>query len=263
MNISYRELKTRARLSLMGHYSTVIGALLLMTVITQTASWLFVGSDNRIISSLISLVLAVFTEILEAGMSLIYLNLTRDRTVSSGNLFSAFRLYPDKVILLTLMLALINLVILMPAFLILAFVMPRAGVCAAMIPGALFFFPGVSVWPRPAVPAAPAVSFLLLTLFFLLLALLLYVVNANYTFIFYLYYDDTASSARGLMRKSREMMRGRKLSLAGLILSFAGYLLLGIASLGIGFFWIIPYLHTTLAHFYLSVCSENREADSF
>ena len=45
-------------------------------------------------------------------------------------------------------------------------------------------------------------------------------------------------------------MKGNKWRYFLLALSFLGWILLGILTLGIGFFWITPYIETTIAAFY-------------
>lgn len=52
------------------------------------------------------------------------------------------------------------------------------------------------------------------------------------------------------------MMRGHKLELFLLHLSFIGWFLLCILTLGIGFLWLTPYVHSTQAAFYEDVKEE-------
>ena len=46
------------------------------------------------------------------------------------------------------------------------------------------------------------------------------------------------------------MMEGRRFDLFYLHLSFIGWWLLSILTLGIGFFWLVPYVQTAQAAFY-------------
>ena len=57
----------------------------------------------------------------------------------------------------------------------------------------------------------------------------------------------------GMLLRSQELMKGNKWRYFLLALSFLGWILLGILSLGIGFFWIIPYIETTTAAFYYDI----------
>lgn len=57
-------------------------------------------------------------------------------------------------------------------------------------------------------------------------------------------------SANDAIDESRRIMAGHKFDLFYLFLSFIGWFLLGILSLGIGFFWIIPYVQAAEVAFY-------------
>ncbi len=55
---------------------------------------------------------------------------------------------------------------------------------------------------------------------------------------------------------SRKMMNGHKFRLFLLDLSFIGWVILCILTLGIGFFWLQPYIQCSHAHFYEEVKAE-------
>ena len=57
-------------------------------------------------------------------------------------------------------------------------------------------------------------------------------------------------SANDAIDESRRIMAGHKFDLFYLFLSFIGWFLLGLLSLGIGFFWIIPYVQAAEVAFY-------------
>ena len=57
-------------------------------------------------------------------------------------------------------------------------------------------------------------------------------------------------SANEAIDESRRIMSGHKFDLFYLFLSFIGWFLLGLLSLGIGFFWIIPYVQAAEVAFY-------------
>lgn len=76
----------------------------------------------------------------------------------------------------------------------------------------------------------------------------------------YLYYIYAASpwilaerpelGAIEAMRKSRQLMQGKKVRLFCLDLSFIGWLLGGVCTLGLGLLYVIPYHHAARAMFY-------------
>ena len=62
--------------------------------------------------------------------------------------------------------------------------------------------------------------------------------------------DNPELQNNAAIEKSMEMMQGHKLRLFLLHLSFIGWFILGILTLFIGFFWIMPYVYTAQAAFY-------------
>lgn len=65
--------------------------------------------------------------------------------------------------------------------------------------------------------------------------------------------NPDASVWQGIMPAlslSTQLMRGHKWEFFVLQLSFLGWILLGMLSLGIGFFWITPYINATSAAYY-------------
>lgn len=65
--------------------------------------------------------------------------------------------------------------------------------------------------------------------------------------------DYPELSANEAINLSKKMMNGHKFDLFWLELSFIGWILLGILTLGIGYFWVLPYMYTSIAGFYEDV----------
>jgi uncharacterized membrane protein len=55
------------------------------------------------------------------------------------------------------------------------------------------------------------------------------------------------------MRNSMTLMKGKCWKLFRLQFSFIGWILLAMLTLGIGLLWVIPYMQTAMAAFYLDV----------
>lgn len=72
----------------------------------------------------------------------------------------------------------------------------------------------------------------------------------SYALTPYILADRPDLKYNGAIELSMRMMQGYKAKLFWLYLSFIGWALLCILTLGIGFLWLIPYINTTLAHFY-------------
>ncbi len=72
----------------------------------------------------------------------------------------------------------------------------------------------------------------------------------SYAMTYYILVEDPKIGAMEAIKKSIRMMEGSKEKLFRLILRFFGLGLLCILTLGIGFLWLIPYMHVTYAKFY-------------
>ena len=69
---------------------------------------------------------------------------------------------------------------------------------------------------------------------------------------------NPGTKATEAIRLSKEMMKGRKRAYFRLLLSFSGWYLLGLATAGLGFFFIAPYVETAKAVFF-NACMEQQE----
>jgi len=97
-------------------------------------------------------------------------------------------------------------------------------------------------------------AYLLMVLFILLWMLLLIIPGImaalSYSMTFYILADDNSIGAMQAIDKSKKMMDGYKWKYFCLGLRFLGWALLCILSLGIGFLWLVPYMHVASAKFY-------------
>ena len=78
----------------------------------------------------------------------------------------------------------------------------------------------------------------------------------SYAMTPYILEENPELSANDAIDRSRAMMKGHKFDLFYLYLSFIGWGILCIFTLGIGFFWLGPYMYTSTAAFYEDVKSE-------
>ena len=102
---------------------------------------------------------------------------------------------------------------------------------------------------------------LLRDVFIFLWFLLLFVPGAikhySYACVDYLLIDKPDLSADETIHLSREMMKGHKWELFCLDLSFLGWALICLVfTVGIGFFWLSPYVKTARAAFYEDLVAE-------
>ncbi|MBQ8069640.1 MAG: DUF975 family protein [Bacteroidales bacterium] len=99
-------------------------------------------------------------------------------------------------------------------------------------------------------------------LFTLLLIIPGIIKSLSYEMVPFLIEDNPDLSAEDTLRLSSDMMRGHKMDLFFLYLSFAGWWFLCLFTMGIGYFFLRPYVRTTVAAFYEDL-KANYNADSY
>jgi len=80
----------------------------------------------------------------------------------------------------------------------------------------------------------------------------------GYSMAFYIMYDNPDIKPLEAIKESQIMMKGYKWKYFLLQLSFIGWIILASLTLGIGFFWLSPYMNLSMANFYENL-KRNRE----
>ena len=80
----------------------------------------------------------------------------------------------------------------------------------------------------------------------------------EYAIIPYILADDPEISSRDAFRKARQLMKGNKWRLFKLEFSFIGWFALSCLTLGIGAFFLMPYVDAAIAEFYVEL--KNKQA---
>jgi uncharacterized membrane protein len=100
-------------------------------------------------------------------------------------------------------------------------------------------------------------SFLAMLLFFLftllwsLLLIIPGIIKAiGYSMVFYIMHDNPEIKPLEALKRSQIMMKGYKWKLFALQLSFIGWTFPALLTLGIGLFWLNPYIYLSIADFY-------------
>jgi len=69
----------------------------------------------------------------------------------------------------------------------------------------------------------------------------------------YILAENPDMDAMKAIDQSQEMMKGHKMDLFMLYLSFIGWYILAMLTFGIGMIFLMPYINTTVANFYLEL----------
>lgn len=97
---------------------------------------------------------------------------------------------------------------------------------------------------------------ILITLWSLLLVIPGIIKSLSYAMTMYIVKDHPELTVNEAIDLSKDMMYGHKYDLFFLYISFIGWYLLSILTLGIGTFWLMPYIQTAQASFYEDVKAE-------
>lgn len=104
-------------------------------------------------------------------------------------------------------------------------------------------------------------TFFLILIYTLLWSLLLIIpgimASFSYTMTYFILIDNPDMKANEAIKESKRLMMGNRWKLFCLGFRFIGWYLLGLATVGIGFFWIVPYFLVTLSNFYEDIKEKN------
>lgn len=109
-------------------------------------------------------------------------------------------------------------------------------------------------------------AYLLMSIFVFLWTLLLIIPGIiaalSYAMTFYIIADEPSISIMDAINKSKKMMYGYKWKLFCLHLRFFGLAILCILTLGIGFLFLMPYMHITFVKFYDDINGKQAAAET-
>jgi len=220
--------KSLARKRLDGKYSVVVLSLLLFMVLGGCCSFVAMAINASWTSSLL---MFIIESLLMMGFVGIILNISRGKKVSLDDLFTKTDLF-GKYIVITLLLALVGFIITLLGYL--AF--------KSLIMVSLY---------HTEINLLLAI-FLILFGLFLTIAIIMVGIYLAIAFsqTYFILYDEPKLSVMKVLEKSFDMMADYILEYFVLVLSFIGWIILGIFTFGILYFWLIPYMLVTLAIFY-------------
>lgn len=247
------ELKNAAKDKLDGRYSGAISIFLLSALINNLAASLIDSIGGTTLNSIAGasgsmtayyIVTAVFHVILvtadiicavmNAGITLYFLNLACGQPAAFSNLFYGFRNDSKKSLIIAGAMVLCQVVCLGPfQYMIQNLIQTRN-----------------TSWLYYALPA-------------LVIGLCVYIpISLSISLSFYLMLDFPQYSAKDILSLCRRTMRGQRCRLFLLELSFLPLMLLCVLSFGIGLLWLQPYMQMTYTCFFLDLMNPGKPASS-
>ena len=234
---SSAELKATAKEQLFGNYGIVIGAFLVVSLLTLVATLipeLFIDISSvpgLIIYYLANFIISLFSGILVSGEAFMYLKLTCRQRISVSDVFYGFKVYPDKAIAIQFVISVITYV--------------------SLIPMSIFY---VLFMNEPT----NTVYMLLTSLFTIIGTVISVVFSLMFSQAFFLLQDFPQYSAKELLKMSCRIMKGHKGRLFYIEMSFLPLLFLGMLSCCIAYLWLIPYMSAVKSNFYMDLMTKRK-----
>ncbi len=242
------QLKREARQALAGKW----GIAVLMTVITSLiATTLSVPVSENVTISFGSLIGTLLSVIFSVGFYSFLLKICCGQKDQAGfkDIIYGFQCHPGKALLLYLLSVLYLLpgtLIYVIAILVFSFTtIASTGLdmtTALLLESQLYIAPGTAV--------IYLVVILVMTVAYIVYACY---ISLTYSMVYFLLLDYPDLPATEIWKRSKQLMKGNRLRLFGLELSFIGWMILCVFTLGIGVFWLNPYMLATETEFYLDL----------
>lgn len=227
------QLKQAARGIMLGKYRNAISILLASDLIINTISVMSATSNESyvgiIIGLAISFILVLLGAILNVGQCSFYLNVACNQKYEFSNLFTGFKVHPDKIIITQVIIQLLTILPLLPAIGVMWYSFKAYNIIVVFLIGCLLLIlgAGLSWW-----------------------------ISLRYSQIYFLLLDFPDYSTKELLKMSWRIMKGHCGRFLYLQVSFLPLMLAGFVSLGVGFLLIRPYQYMTYTLFYLDLIQE-------
>lgn len=246
------QLKNAAKDRLTGKFGSAVGVTLLsnaipfgvslfiavLSVMTNSAAYLMTGKESAAaalsaVFFVISLVASIVMGVLQLGLNLFFLNVSCGQPYSVGNLFYGFRTQSNKALAISAVLVLLNTLCLTPY----------------QIFYQLYMNTRQLQW----------MTFMMIAMG---IGLLIYVpLSLSLSQSFYLMLDFPEKSTADTLKLSIQVMKGHKCRLFYIQASFLPLMILCLFSFGIGYLWLMPYIHMTFTQFFLDLMNPVKKMD--
>ena len=219
---------------MIGKYRNAISILLASNLIISTLSLFTTSASNStlgiIIGLIINFLITLFGTILTVGQCSFYLNVACNQTYQFSDLFTGFKIHPDKTIITQLIIQLLTALPLLPAIGVILYSFQAYNIIVVFLVGCILFILGVGIswW-----------------------------ISLRYSQVYYLLLDFPDYSAKELLRMSRKLMKGNVGRLLYIQVSFIPLTLVGLLSFGVGLLLVQPYQNMTYTLFYLDLMQSN------
>lgn len=245
---SSSELKAQARGQLLGHYGTVIWAMMLaqilQLIITDVVTSLIDTSSplGTVFYYAVRILTAVLLGLFNVGQAYLFLKLACGQRISVSDIFYGFRKQVDK------------------SLIVLAVITVLTNLCTAPYTYYLNQLVTLNISSSLFIQYDWHFEYFLpFCIACTVGCIALIIISLLFSQVFYLLLDFPDYSAKDLMLYAIRLMKGNMVRLFYIEVSFIPLFLLGVLSCGIGLLWITPYINATLTNFFLDLMEQNRD----
>lgn len=246
MNISASDLKRAAREKLLGNYSIVIGAAIVINIMVRIVSSIVtaplggfsllkmlvsgISIPTIIFFYLSNLIILFLSDILNCGFLYVNYRIAKGKKAAVEDIFYVFSHSPFTVVKLCLIQLGIVVALCIPFTL-------------ALI---LIFTFAISMNDYISIILAYIACIIIIMILMILIDLLLFCCK-------FIYFENNDMPAFQIIKHSMQLMKGNKGRLLYLKISFIPIFLLSLLTLGLANFWLTPYKMVTEANFYFTL----------
>lgn len=234
-------MKAKAREQLIGNYGPIIGATLLILIISTIASNIVnpmgiapLSPARTLIYYAAAFIILWLTEFFYVGLYHMHLNAARGKEISIAQLAFPIRNGSNRFLGVSFVLTIISFVVVIPNQII----MNRS---TALLYG------------TPEEITAASAGMTVMSIATCIVAIVIMIIMLGLSLAPMLMIDNPSMNTMEALSESWRYMKGNKWKMFVLALSFIGLCLLGLLSFGIAYIWITPYMQQSTIVFYETV----------
>lgn len=235
-----RELKRYAKQAMSGKYGTLILAFVVVQALALSSSMLssalFPGEEtlDLVLGYAFTFILTLLINVISAGLNYMYLNIARGKAYSLNDLIYFYKHHPDRVIVATFFLAVLNLL--------------------TMLPYTIY---GNMNTPAEGASLEAQITWMYTSIFLMLVGMIVYqILSIPLEMTYYILADRPELKGTDALKESIEMMQGNFGRYLMLKISFIPLMFLSVFTFYIALLWVLPYMIMTETMFYRDLTGE-------
>lgn len=235
-----RELKKYAKQAMSGKYGTLILAFVVVQALalisSVLSSALFPGEEtlDLVLGYAFTFILTLLINVISAGLNYMYLNIARGKAYSLNDLIYFYKHHPDRVIIATFFLAVLNLL--------------------TMLPYTIY---GNMNTPAEGASLETQITWMYTSIFLMLVGMIVYqILSIPLEMTYYILADRPELKGTDALKESIEMMQGNFGRYLMLKISFIPLMFLSVFTFYIALLWVLPYMIMTETMFYRGLTGE-------